>query len=192
MLKGITQIDYQIMHYINIVWTNQLFDLIMPLVRNKWTWLPLYIFMLVLILWKNKKNTFQILLLVILFVSLTDYISSSIFKEYFERIRPCALNDTVHQFRTLIHCSNGFSFPSSHASNHMCLAILFASITMHYFKKKWIWIPFISWSLLISYAQVYVGVHFPFDVIFGMCIGMITGIAGRMLLYKYIFKTNYI
>ncbi|MEI6311087.1 MAG: phosphatase PAP2 family protein [Bacteroidota bacterium] len=192
MLKEIIQLDYQIMHYINIVWTNPLFDLLMPLLRNKWTWLPLYVFILALIFWKNKKNTIQILLLVILAVSLTDYISSTILKEYFERIRPCALNDSFNQFRILIPCSNGYSFPSSHASNHMCLAILFATITIHYFKKKWIWIPFISWGLLISYAQIYVGVHFPLDVIFGMSIGIITGITARILLNKYIFKTNYI
>jgi undecaprenyl-diphosphatase len=74
----------------------------------------------------------------------------------------------------------------------MCLAILFASIIHYHFQKKWIWIPFITWAFLIAYAQIYVGVHFPFDVIFGMCIGIFTGITGRFILYKYIFKANYI
>ena len=108
--------------------------------------------------------------------ALSDYISASVFKDIFHRIRPCnnpALNEIAH---VIVPCGGGYSFPSSHASNHFALAV-FSAITLRPYVK-WIWPAAITWAALVAYAQVYVGVHYPWDVIcgalFGTAMGMLT------------------
>jgi undecaprenyl-diphosphatase len=75
--------------------------------------------------------------------------------------------------RNLVGCGSGYSFISSHAANHFGLAIIIGSI----FKSKWTWVKptLVIWAAVICYAQVYVGVHYPLDVIGGAIIGILIG-----------------
>ena len=83
----------------------------------------------------------------------------------------------------LDHCSGGFSFTSSHAANHFGLAMfLFVSLTPLF--KKYTWLFFI-WAGIIAYAQVYVGVHYPLDVMAGAMIGLVVGKLNSMLFKKF-------
>jgi undecaprenyl-diphosphatase len=102
--------------------------------------------------------------------ALSDYTSASIIKPLVHRIRPCndaTLRKTVH---LLIDCGSGYSFPSAHAANHFALAF-FMLISLHK-QFKWVWIPSLLWAFSVAYAQVYVGVHFPLDVLFGGILGL--------------------
>jgi undecaprenyl-diphosphatase len=83
--------------------------------------------------------------------------------------------------RTLVDCGTGFSFPSSHASNHFALAVFFVVLFGRHFK--WAIVLPLLWAFSIAFAQVYVGVHFPVDVMSGACIGALIGIV-----LGYIFK----
>ena len=83
--------------------------------------------------------------------------------------------------RTLVDCGTGFSFPSSHAANHFALALFFV-VLFGKTSKGSIIVP-LFWAFSISFAQIYVGVHFPVDVMSGACIGAVIGIV-----LGYIFK----
>ena len=112
-----------------------------------------------------------------------DQASSDFFKPYFHRIRPCnnpALDGIV---RVLVPHSNGFSFPSSHAANHFALA-LFSAITLGHLHK-WVWPVALLWATVVAYAQVYVGVHYPVDVICGGLLGVLIGIGTGKIFNRY-------
>lgn len=161
---------------INTVFTNPILDAIFPIWRNANTWLPLYVFLIVFALMNFKSKAFYWILSVVFTLILTDQISSSVIKPFFERPRPC--NDPIlmsHVRLLLGHCSGGNSFTSSHATNHFGFTF-FVFITLKGLLKKWSYLFFI-WAATVSYAQVYVGVHYPLDVIFGSIIGSSIGYA---------------
>lgn len=151
---------------------NPVFDSVMPLLRNKKTWIPLYFLVAAWLLYSKKKNGMVIIAGTVVCVALTDIVSSHILKELFERARPCLNPNLMSDTRLLLaHCSNGFSFPSSHAANHFAMA-LFLSLLMHQQSKLWIYISML-WAAIIGFAQIYVGVHYPADIFFGMLTGFL-------------------
>lgn len=176
--------DKALFSNVNGKWTHPLFDNIMPWVRTSNNWIPLYLVLLALIIYKWKKNAWKWVLLAAINVGLTDQISSSIFKPLFHRLRPCADPEIMHQSRLLLdHCSGGYSFTSSHAANHFGIAV-FIVITLQPLLKNYRFI-FLVWAAMIAYAQVYVGVHFPMDVFFGALIGILVGYFNGKLFLKW-------
>jgi undecaprenyl-diphosphatase len=101
---------------------------------------------------------------------LTDQMSSSLFKNYFHRLRPCADPEMQYQVRLLLdYCSGGFSFTSSHAANHFGF-VMFVTQTLKPYLGKFRWLLFL-WAGSIAYGQVYVGVHYPLDIFVGALLG---------------------
>jgi undecaprenyl-diphosphatase len=100
----------------------------------------------------------------------TDIVSSSVIKPLVERPRPCHGETMNLDVRLLVDCGSGFSFTSSHATNHFGLAF-FLIFTL---GKRWKYIiaPLIVWAVIVAYAQVYVGVHYPLDVLSGALLGI--------------------
>lgn len=173
LIKNIISKDQELWYKINVLWQNDLFDIIAPLLRNPNTWIPLYVFLAIYIPYKfGKKGILWCLGFLVTF-ALSDYISASILKPLVRRIRPC--NDIILQkkIHLLVQCGSGFSFPSSHATNHFALAF-FMIFTLRS-KYKWIAIPMLIWAITISYSQIYVGVHYPLDVLCGGLLGAIIG-----------------
>jgi membrane-associated phospholipid phosphatase len=166
--------DFTAWYYLNTQWTNEFFDAIMPFVRNQWTWAPLYLFLLIFMPMNYGRKGIMWCVFFLMAFAIGDYVSASIIKPYYLRLRPCNnpyIKDIVH---LLVPCGSGYSFPSSHATNHFALGI-FSAITLQR-KTKWIWPAAIVWALMIGYAQVYVGVHFPGDVVVGALLGAVAGI----------------
>lgn len=174
--------DYTIWYYLNTQWVNEFLDFIVPFIRNQWTWAPLYLFLLIFMPLNFGRKGWMWLVFFILCFAIGDFVSASIIKPYAMRLRPCNnpyIQDITH---LLVHCGSGYSFPSSHATNHFALGI-FAAYTI---KKKWVWVAGILWALSVGYAQIYVGVHFPFDVICGGILGTIIAIVvGKTYLRIY-------
>jgi len=176
--------DHALFSNINGKWTNPFFDSLMPWVRHSNNWIPLYVVLLSFLIYKWGKNSWKWLVLVGVNVTLTDQISSHLFKPYFHRLRPCADPELMQQTRLLLdHCSGGFSFTSSHAANHFGIAV-FLVVTLQPLLKNYRYL-FLIWAAIIAYAQVYVGVHFPLDIFVGAIIGIIVGYFNGKLFHKW-------
>lgn len=166
--------DVTLFHWINSTMSNPVFDALLPWCREKWFWAPLYLF-LAAFAWNNygiKKGWIFIAGLV-LAVGLADFTSSSLIKKNVRRLRPCndlALKDEV---RLRVPCGSGYSFTSSHAANHFAVAIYAGSLLTASFP--WARLALLIWASLIAFSQVYVGVHYPGDVLGGGLVGAFMG-----------------
>ena len=175
----INQVDTWLFLQINTQWTNRFLDSVFPWWREANAWVPLYLFLIVFALLNFKKKAFPWILFVVLTLTLTDQLSATVIKSWVGRPRPCRDPYLMSQVRLIVNnCSGGFSFPSSHATNHFGFAIFLFITLQKVITQKWRWV-FIIWAATICYGQVYVGVHYPVDVfcgaILGCCIGYITG-----------------
>ena len=146
--------------------------------RNKYIWIPLYIFWIVLLSLRKKSRTWIYLLGVVACVALSDGVSSRILKPSVERLRPCKAMEQVDE---RVNCGSGYSFPSAHATNHFAIAILmiFYFGPLASFYKGLL----VGWAGLISFSQVFVGVHYPIDIFTGALLGSLIGyVIGRIVL----------
>ena len=174
LFESLQSIDQNLFVYINRVATHPILDTLMPFFRESTFWIPFYLFLIVFVFVNFGKNGWAWLLFAFITVLLTDQVSSSIIKNWVQRPRPCADSLFSGQVRLLLdHCSGGYSFTSSHATNHFGVAT-FLFITLGRFFGNWKYLLFF-WAALICYAQVYVGVHYPLDVICGAIIGILIG-----------------
>jgi len=169
-MEALYQIDLSLFHFINGSLSNIIFDFIMPLLREKLIWIPLYFFIVLYIIKYFGKKTWIILFVIILNFAFTDGISNQIFKKNFKRIRPCnelSLDNNIHE---RVACGSGFSFTSNHAANHFGLSfiLIFTGVFVQRNHK----ILLVFWACIVAFAQVYVGVHYPFDVIAGAFLGI--------------------
>lgn len=183
MLTTLQNWDRWLFTKINHDWTNGFLDYIFPVWREGITWVPLYIFLLILIMINFGKKAWPWIIGFIVTVSLTDQISSHIFKPLVNRLRPCHDLLLADDIRLLLkYCSDSRSFTSSHAANHFGLAF-FIYYTLKPYFKKWSYLFFV-WAATVSYGQVYIGVHYPTDVICGGIVGSITGYLTSWLFNK--------
>ncbi|MFM7645228.1 MAG: phosphatase PAP2 family protein [Sphingomonadales bacterium] len=149
-------------------------DGLLPLWRTPEFWMPLYLFLLCFMLLNFGKKAFWWIFYFMATVSLMDLVGNKLIKQTVQRIRPC--NDpamTEDLVLRIPNCGTGYSFISNHAANHFAMA-MFAFLTIGSLTGRWRWLFFV-WALSIGWAQIYVGVHYPSDVLAGAVAGMILG-----------------
>jgi undecaprenyl-diphosphatase len=183
MLKKLIETDQYLFDLINQQWVHPFLDVVMPLLRNQYTWVPVYFFLLLFGYFNFRNKLLPWVGFFLLTFALTDLISTQIFKEYIQRPRPCWDNFTASHVRMLIPCSHAYSFVSSHATNHFGMSA-FIFITLRNFFSKSLWIVFL-WAFLVALAQIYVGAHYPGDVIGGAVLGLLIGIFSSGIFKKY-------
>jgi undecaprenyl-diphosphatase len=149
-------------------------DYIMLLLRNQYTWVPLYIFMLYRAFRFDRPTGLKFICLTLFTFAITDFTSGTILKYHFERLRPCYDEDMTTVIRGIIGCGGKYSFPSSHAANHFGLATFWYFSILHVKQQIWHWLWF--WAFAIGLAQVYVGKHFPLDIVGGAALGIFSGL----------------
>ncbi len=167
------QFDENLFYLVNSGCQNQFFDWLMPLLRNKYIWLPLYVFIASFLLINFKQKGLYLCLAFVLAAGIADGTSSHLIKKNVQRLRPCKVLEPRKDMHLLVPCGSGFSFPSSHATNHFAIATYLFLIFGKFFR--WIKIPLVLWASSIAFAQVYVGVHYPLDVIIGALLGFLIG-----------------
>lgn len=166
--------DFRGFHFINRGMSSDFLDFILPLFRNKVFWIPLYTFVISWIAFNFPlKKTLIILSCAFLSIFGSDTISSKLIKYEVKRLRPCQEVMLEPPAIARVSCGSGYSFTSSHAANHFCLAAFIIVVFGKYmrgWKHLW-WL----WAASISIAQVYVGVHYPLDILGGGVLGIVIG-----------------
>lgn len=149
-----------------------LLDSLMYWITFKYTWVPMYILLIALHLKKDWRKSWPELLVVLLAVAVADKITSGLMKPYFLRFRPChdpELQGLVHQ---VTGCGGLYGFASSHASTSFAVAMTWFAFLRT--KISYAWLLFV-WAAIYSYSRVYVGVHYPADIVIGSMIGLAVG-----------------
>ncbi|MFZ4543751.1 MAG: phosphatase PAP2 family protein [Saprospiraceae bacterium] len=181
MLEFLKQVDFAAFHYINGLWRSDAANQYFIFFRTPSNWIPLYLILLFYILYTYKKESWRLILCLIITVSISDSTSSHIIKNTFRRIRPCSEPELAGKVINIVPCGVGYSFTSSHAANHFALA---AALSLTLFRrKKYLQVALLFWAGCVAYGQVYCGVHYPFDVLGGALLGL--GIA--FLLNKFLY-----
>lgn len=168
-LTTLYEIDYELFHFINSGCQNFIFDWLLPILREKKTWIPLYLFLFAFLLINFGKKGLYVAMAMALTVGLADITSSHVIKKTVKRLRPCHILIKEGQMELRAKCGSGYSFPSSHAANHFAMGVFLGLV----FGKRWRWVKWagLIWAAAISFSQVYVGVHFPFDILIGGLLG---------------------
>lgn len=184
MLAKLKEWDIAAFVKVNTVWTSNFADTLMPVLRDQKTWYPLYALLLIYLIWKFRWKALPFILIAGATAAIADQLSSNFLKEFIGRIRPCHEETLIGIMKLRVgYCPNSGSFTSSHAVNHFALAGLLIFAMKPYFKK-WRWL-FLLWAAAICYSQVYVGVHYPGDVIGGAVLGLLIGWTMAFIFKRY-------
>lgn len=174
---------------------NIMLDQMVQILTSGLTWIPLYV-MLFFVVMRNNETMGQIALVVgsaIFCVLFADGLVDGIIKQLAERWRPS--NDPTFKYMVQVVDDirpKGYSFCSAHAANTMSLAVFFSLLI----RSKMLTITLVIWSLINCWTRLYLGVHYPSDILCGMIVGIIVGILVYLLYYKIYLrispKINYI
>ncbi len=193
MIQQLVHIDQEIFLAINQGLSNPVFDWLLPILRNPYTWAPLYLFLIIFFIKTYGKTGILIVAMTLVTFGISDGISSHLIKKTVKRIRPCNDVEFKENVNIRVRCGSGFSFTSSHSANHFSLAFFWIVL----FRRRWkhvLWLC-ITWATLISVSQIYVGVHYPFDVLCGSALGILVGLATGYLFKRFVpsfFKTEHV
>ena len=168
MIEKLFYIDIVLFQFINNTLSNPIFDYIMPLFQHKIIFIPLVLIPWIILIYFDKKNKWQLFLLIIFVIILCDQ-TGLFFKKYFLRPRPWIYFDQDQINLLVLKKGENYSFPSNHAANITGISIILSNI---YTKYKNVFIFFL---LIIIFSRIYIGVHYPSDIFFGIFIGTFYG-----------------
>lgn len=192
-IEALQNIDNSILLFIN--GNNSTFlDKVMFIISGRFTWIPLYILLAVLAWMKYKRECWVVILFAVIAIALSDQFADMIKNEVM-RLRPShtpGLMNLLHYYKDNkgeAYMGGLYGFVSNHAANSACLTIYFALL----FRNKYLTAGLALWMCLLCYSRMYLGVHFPSDILGGIAVGLIAGLIayrGCKLLQKQIQGRN--
>ena len=185
MLEKLLSLDTNLFVYLNGM-GSETFDGLWLMITKQTSWIPLFIFLLYLIYKKlGTKQSLYLLLFVAILLVLTDQ-TSNLFKNGFQRLRPCN-NPEINSFIRIVQSRSSFSFFSGHATSSMGVVTFLYLI----FKRdfNYFWLLFL-WPLIFAYSRIYLGLHYPLDILSGYLCGAILGFL-MFKCYQIVQKSNF-
>ena len=185
-METLSQYDSDLFLYLNGLHVDWM-DKVMVLITNMWVWFPLY---LLLIYWTVKqygRRCWWVFFAVALVVLCTDQLASHVCKPLFQRLRPCYNTD----FQYLIYLPKGlaggrYGFVSSHAANTFGVATFLTPVLKKY--RPWMAIVLFLWAFISSYSRIYIGFHYPGDILCGALLGTLIGLVFWKLFQLVVVK----
>lgn len=185
MLDNLLKTDQELFLWLNS-FHSQAWDRIMWFISGKTEWIPLYLILLALIIYKFRWKSIPVILILILAITLADQIAARVVKEGFQRLRPSHAPEISH----LVHIVNNYrggsyGFVSNHAANSFALAVFMTLLI----RNRWLSLFMLFWALVVSYSRIYLGVHYPGDILGGAVLGSLIGY-GCYHLLKIVFPLS--
>lgn len=170
MLEKVLSLDTDLLVYLNNLGSTQ-YDGLWLIITKQINWLPLFLFLLYVILKKlGTKQTLYLLLFIAILLVFTDQVTN-LFKNGFQRLRPCN-NPEINTIIRVVKKSNSYSFFSGHAANSMAVAT-FLYFTLRQYSSYFILL--FLWPLIFAYSRIYLGLHYPLDIFCGHLFGIFSG-----------------
>ena len=188
-METLEYIDQAIFHFINGTIHNIAFDYFFAAMRERIIWVPVYVFAVFFLLSNYKRDGWVIVAILLALIAVSDQSTSFLMKPMIGRARPCQIAALHTHLPSLVDCGVGYSMPSSHASNHFAMAAFFG--LLFYKKYSKLLLALCCWASVICLAQVYCGVHFPFDVLVGAIWGFGLGTAAYYICKRFLTKAFY-
>jgi len=164
-------------------WLNQLnigwLDSLMVFLSSFWSWIFLFVIVSFFMIRKSRFWGVREILLILCTVVINNVVNTLV-KVLIQRPRPCQ-NEILDTIRVLEDCGDNYSFYSAHSSNAFCLAVC----TALYFRNKYYTITILIWACAVAYSRIYVGKHYPLDILFGISLGVLMSFVGNWLLRRY-------
>lgn len=174
ILASLIDIDTKLFLFLNGI-HSPTWDVIFYWVTSKTFWIPLYVFLFILVFLKYKWKMIYVAIFLGLLFLIADQSSVKLFKDVFERLRPCHNPQITELVHTLYgKCGGQYGFVSSHAANSFALAVFSGFLLRS--KYKYILPIMLFWAALVSYSRVYAGVHYPADILGGAILGSVVAI----------------
>jgi undecaprenyl-diphosphatase len=185
MLEKILSLDTELFVYLNGL-GSETYDGFWLMITKQYNWIPLFLFLLYLIYSKlGTKQTLYLLLFVAILLVFTDQ-TANLFKNGVQRVRPCN-NTEINSFIRIVQSRNSFSFFSGHATSSMAVATFLYLIFKRNFKYFWL---LFLWPLIFAYSRIYLGLHYPLDIVSGYLCGAIFAFL-MFKFYKIVQKRNF-
>ena len=176
-------LDVQLLLAINRAHTPAL-DAILVFASNRLVWFPAYALLIGWLVYQFRRRAVLLLPLVMAAVGLADSITSRLFKPYFARPRPCHDGILAKVLHLPDGCGGQFGFLSSHAANSVALAV-FLALVLPAGRFRTLKIGVMLWAALLSYSRVYLGAHYPADVLGGALVGALLGGAAAGIYHRW-------
>ncbi|MBN08792.1 MAG: phosphatase PAP2 family protein [Flavobacteriaceae bacterium] len=187
MLDSLLNLDSNLFVLLNSLGSPK-YDFFWMVITNKMTNISVYLMLSIFFLKKNNIRDFiRLIFLLGLLILITDQMTN-FFKYFISRPRPCHDQNLIELIRLVkSSCGGQYGFFSGHASNSFALAIFFSNLLFIHSKKISFFL--VSFASLVAYSRIYIGVHYPLDIVFGALFGSINGYIFFYLWKKYTFST---